>query len=340
MTRLATPIVLASVLAMDCGQSSASAQEKPGVTVEEKPQGRQSPEARGISGRGVDLLVFGPHPDDEVLACSGIIRQALTAGRRVKVVLFTNGDGLPDFASSLARKPGAKLAPEDFLELARHRQKQSQTSFDILGGKSGDLIFLGYPDAGLDKVYDAKGKEPFEQKFTRKSETYGPAQPDYHSAVHGRPSPYTYDAALADVIELIRTLKPLEIYVTTEGDEHLDHKAAFRFVRDALKAVGHDCELYTYANHAGPEWPWPLGYTPNNRFEAHDVKGQQSPRGVPWPPTRRVPLPPEVVQLKLSAIQASMIPMAEGGQRRFEFRREYFKSFAKIEEVFWAVDTR
>jgi LmbE family N-acetylglucosaminyl deacetylase len=189
-------------------------------------------------------------------------------------------------------------------------------------------------------VYDAKGKEPFQQKFTQKSETYGGEQSDYHFAVHGRPSPYTYDAALADVVELIRTFKPAQVYVTTEGDEHLDHQAAFRFVRDALQAVGHPCQLFTYANHAGPEWPWPLGFTPNDRFEAHDVKGQQSPRGVPWPPTHRVPLPPEVVQLKLKAIQASMIPLAEGGQRRFEFRRQYFESFAKAEEVFWAIDNK
>jgi LmbE family N-acetylglucosaminyl deacetylase len=340
MTRFATPIVLAALLPIGCNQSSTPPQEKPTVTVEEKPQARPSPDAKGSGGGAVDLLVFGPHPDDEVLACAGIIRQALTAGKRVKVVLCTNGDGLPDFASSLARKPEAELTPEDFLNLARHRQMQSQASFDILGGKKEDLIFLGYPDAGFDQVYDAKGKEPFQQKFTRKSETYGAAQPDYHSAVHGRPSPYTYDAALADFVELIRTLKPSEIYVTNEGDEHLDHKAAFRFVRDALKAVGHPCELFTYANHAGPEWPWPLGFTPKDRFEAHDVKGQQSPRGVPWPPTRRVLLPPEVVQLKLRAIQASMIPMAEGGQRRFAFRRQYFESFAKVEEVFWAVDTK
>jgi LmbE family N-acetylglucosaminyl deacetylase len=338
MPRFASPIVLAALLALGCQQSSTPAHEKLAVAVEEERQA--GPSTKENEGGAVDLLVFGPHPDDEVLACAGIIRQALMAGKRVKVVLFTNGDGLPDFASSLARKPEAELAPEDFLALAGHRQRQSQASFHILGGKPEDLIFLGYPDSGLDKVYDAKGQEPFEQKFTRKSETYGAAQTDYHSAVHGRPSPYTYDAALADVVELIRTFKPREIYVTTEGDEHLDHQAAFRFVRDALKATGHHCELYTYANHAGPEWPWPLGFTPHDRFEAHDVKGQPSPRGVPWPPTHRVPLEPEVVQLKLRAIQASMIPLAEGGQRRFEFRRQYFESFAKAEEVFWAVEKK
>lgn len=285
----------------------------------------------------VDLLVFAPHPDDEVLACAGIIRQALAAGKRVKIVIFTNGDGLPDFASALAKKAEEKLTAEDFLELARYRQKQSQAALAVLGGKKEDLIFLGYPDSGLDQVYQAKGTAPFQQKFTRKSETYGVAQPDYHSAVHGRSAPYTHAAALADVVELIRTFKPLQLYVTSEGDEHLDHKAAFWFVRDAVKAAGHRGRFFTYAVHAGPEWPWPRGFTPKARFEAHEVKGRQIPLGVPWPPSHRVQLTPEVVQLKLRAIKVHTIPLAKGGERRFAFRREYFESFVKAEEVFWEV---
>src|SRR5689334_16220571 len=109
MTRFATPIVLAALLAIGCNQSSTPPREKP--RVEEKPDAGPSPDAKGNAGGGVDLLVFGPHPDDEVLACSGVIRQALLAGKRVKVVLFTSGDGLPDYASSLARKPEAELTP-------------------------------------------------------------------------------------------------------------------------------------------------------------------------------------------------------------------------------------
>src|SRR6188768_1971539 len=121
MTRLSIPIMLATLLAMGCNPQ----QENPRGAAEEKPQAGPSRDAKGDRG-DVDLLVFGPHPDDEVLACAGSIRQALMAGKRVKVVLFTNGDGLPDFASSLAQKPEAMLTPEDFLGLARHRQKQSQ----------------------------------------------------------------------------------------------------------------------------------------------------------------------------------------------------------------------
>lgn len=329
MRRFVLLTLLAALLTTGCNPSSAPSQDK-AITA--------TPIADGFGP--VDMLVFGPHPDDELIACSGVIRMAILAGKRVKVVVCTNGDGLPGFAQALSGKPEKSLAPEDFIELARHRQKQSRASYDLLGGNMADLIFLGYPDSAFDKVYDAKGSEPVRQQYTQKNETYGPAQPDYHSAMHGHPSPYTHDGALADFVELIRTYKPAEVYVTDDRDEHPDHKASFHFVRDALKAVGHHCKLYTFANHAGPEWPWPLGFTPDQNFDVHMVNGQQSPLGLPWPPTHRVPLRPEIVQLKLQAIRASMIPMAQGARKRFDFRSRYFESFAKAEEVFWEVDTK
>jgi hypothetical protein len=37
------------------------------------------------------VVVFAPHPDDEVIACAGIIQQALGRGARVKVLAITNG---------------------------------------------------------------------------------------------------------------------------------------------------------------------------------------------------------------------------------------------------------
>src|SRR4051794_14884739 len=41
------------------------------------------------------IVVFAPHPDDEVIGCAGIIMQALARGARVKVVAITSGDGFP-----------------------------------------------------------------------------------------------------------------------------------------------------------------------------------------------------------------------------------------------------
>jgi LmbE family N-acetylglucosaminyl deacetylase len=282
-----------------------------------------------------DLLVFAPHPDDEALGCAGIVRQALAKGKRVKIALFTNGDGFPGVASLLAHKPAEQLAPEDYLALARFRQLQSLAALQALGGKPGDLVFLGYPDAGLDQVYLARGSAPFEQKFTRKSETYGPAQQDYHRAVHGRAASYTYASALADVVELIKSFRPGRVYVTSEADRHRDHQAAFRFVRDGIKAAGYEGVFETYLIHGGPEWPWPQGITPESRLEAHQVKGDQIPLGVPWPPPQRVPLSPEEARFKLAAIRAHATHLAGAMQGALVQEREYLESFVKSEEVFW-----
>ncbi|MBI3856887.1 MAG: PIG-L family deacetylase [Planctomycetes bacterium] len=274
-----------------------------------------------------DLLVFAPHPDDEALGCAGIIRRTLAEGKRVKVVLFTSGDGFPGFASLLVRKPTEQLTPDDFLELARYRQKQSQAAFRTLGGSPGDLLFLGYPDAGLDQVYLARTGAPFRQKFTQRAATE-------------RGAPYTYASVLTDVVDLIRTFKPGRLCVTSEADRHRDHQAAFRFVRDGAKAAGYGGVLQTYLIHGGPEWPWPLGVTPQSRLEAHDVKGERIPQGVAWPPPSRISLSTEEIRLKQAAIRDHSTHLAGILQGPLLQEREYLESFVKSEEVFWPVDPK
>jgi len=275
-----------------------------------------------------DLLVFAPHPDDEALGCAGILRQAIARGKRVKVVLFTNGDGFPAFAALLARKPAESLTPEDYAELARYRQNQSRTALKELGGNPEDLVFLGYPDAGLDQVYLTRGPEPFRQKFTQRTETAG------------RGAPYTQASALADTVELLRTFKPGRVCVTSEADRHRDHQAACRFVRDAVKEAGYRGAFDTYLIHGGPEWPWPLGITPQSRLEEHLVKGERIPSGVSWPPPRRVPLSPEETRFKLAAIRAHATHLADAPPGPLRQERDYLESFVKSEEIFWPAATR
>jgi len=291
-------------------------------------------------GPRTDLVVFAPHPDDETLGCAGILLQALRRGERVKVVLFTNGDGFPDFASRIVRRPVDGLREEDFAELARYRQEQSLAALRALGGAPEDLIFLGYPDSGLEAVEQAHGPDPVRQKYTGRSATYGVARPDYHSTIHGRPAPYTSEAVRADVAELIRTLRPLRLCVTHAEDRHPDHRAAFRFVRDAARATGWTGEFDTYLIHGGPEWPWPLGSTPGSRFDAHEGKGGRIPQGVSWPPPRRVPLCAEEASLKAEAVRAHLTHLADVSSGPLAEERRYLESFVKAEEVFWGGEGR
>lgn len=56
------------------------------------------------------LLVFAPHPDDEVFGCGGVVALALDAGARVSVVVVTDGGKGGDAATREAESQQAALA--------------------------------------------------------------------------------------------------------------------------------------------------------------------------------------------------------------------------------------
>ena len=275
-------------------------------------------------------MVFAPHPDDEVIGCAGIIMQALARGVRVKVVAITSGDGFPAAAAGVTHKSADQLGPGDFFALSRLRQTESRTALEILGGKADELIVLGYPDGDLGNLYESTDDKVIRQQFTKQNETYALIQKDYHSSVHGKPAPYRRSSVLGDLAELLTALQPTEIYVTDQTDGHIDHRAAFWFVRDAAKQVGYQGGFYTYIVHGLPAWPFPTGVTPNQLFESRKVDGKVAPRGLPWPPPRRVPLTPEQAERKLKSIRAHNIPVVGMPEHQAEM-----ESFVKSEEVFW-----
>jgi LmbE family N-acetylglucosaminyl deacetylase len=280
--------------------------------------------------RSESIVIFAPHPDDEVIGCAGIIMQALARGARVKVVDITSGDGFDAAAAGLTHKKVDEVGPNDFFALSRLRQTQSHNALEILGGKADDLIILGYPDGDLGNLYNSTDDKVVRQKFTKKTETYALIQKDYHTSVHGEPALYQRSSVLGDLVELLTILQPTEIYVTDETDGHVDHRAAFWFVRDAAQQVGYKGAVYTYLVHGLPAWPFPPGGTPNWPFESRKVDGEVAPRGLPWPPPRRVSLTPDQAQRKLKSIQAHNIPVVGMPNHQKEM-----ESFVKSEEVFW-----
>src|SRR5262249_3597360 len=146
--------------------------------------------AQRSPGRSESIVVFAPHPDDEVIGCAGTIMQALERGARVKVVDITSGDGFDAAAASLTHKTVNQIGPDDFFALSRLRQTQSLNALEILGGKADDLLLLGYPDGELGDLYNSTGDKRIRQQLTQKDETYALIQKDYHTSVHGNPAPY------------------------------------------------------------------------------------------------------------------------------------------------------
>ena len=80
------------------------------------------------------VVVFAPHPDDEVLGCGGALADLLDRGARLDVVLVTDGAA------------GARDAAERE-DIAAARMEESRRALDALGG--GRLHAGGLPDLGL-----------------------------------------------------------------------------------------------------------------------------------------------------------------------------------------------
>jgi LmbE family N-acetylglucosaminyl deacetylase len=279
----------------------------------------------------VDVLVFAPHPDDEVIGAGGVLQQALAAGKTVRVVFVTNGDGYPDAASALFDKAIGELGHPDYIRLGATRQREAVAADRLLGVTASSLVFLGYPDGDLAGVYADVTDAPLQAPLTGLTSTYGPALSDFHTLAHGRAAPYTRRSALADVEEILRASSPTQVYVTTGADEHPDHSAGFDLVRDAIADTGFRGELRTYLVHSGPglTWPWPIGATPQAAFASHTEGGATYPLGVAWPPPIRVPISSGQSAVKLRALAA------HASQWDLPLEQIFLESFVKSEEVFW-----
>src|SRR5438067_8241567 len=84
--------------------------------------------------RGERLLVLAPHPDDEVIGCGGLVALHLREGRKVHVVVATDGAQAGD---------------------AAQRQSESRTALALLGDAT--IEFLGYPDRELSNAHEFDG---------------------------------------------------------------------------------------------------------------------------------------------------------------------------------------
>ncbi len=87
-----------------------------------------------VSNKASHVLVFAPHPDDDVIGCGGSIAKHVKSNHTVTIVYMTSGEaGLP------------KLKEKKML--ARIREQEAQEAAAFLG--VNDLIFLRYPNMNL-----------------------------------------------------------------------------------------------------------------------------------------------------------------------------------------------
>ncbi|MDP2927575.1 MAG: PIG-L family deacetylase, partial [Candidatus Omnitrophota bacterium] len=208
------------------------------------------------------ILILAPHPDDESIACAGIIQKALKAGAQVKVVYLTNGDH-NGFAFIVYEKR-ITIRQGEFIYLGKLRQKETIKAMKFLGLSEKDLVFLGYPDYGTFEIFckywltaSAVTAKPFRDRLTRISSVPYKDNPSYGAKYYG-------ENILSDLTKQILDYQPDKIFVSHPADVNVDHKTLYLFLQVALsdlEARMAKPEIYPYLVHC-VGWPKPRHYHP------------------------------------------------------------------------------
>lgn len=186
------------------------------------------------------ILIIAPHIDDEVLSSGGIIQEALAQKAQVKIIYLTNGDN--NYFSVIASRKNFKQTPNDFIVLGQKRMEEAKAAAQVLGLSSSNLIFLGYPDGGLKKLFSTNFLTPYIHKATYLN--YNP-----YSGTYRKAQLYTGVNLYNDLKEIIADFEPTIIITPHPRDMNSDHQAAYHFTASALEGNNKRAKLYGYLVH-------------------------------------------------------------------------------------------
>lgn len=257
------------------------------------------------------ILILAPHPDDETLACGGVIQKAVRMGLPVHVVFLTNGDN-NEWSFVLYRKRPELLPGQvEAMGLVRHDEAVAATH--ILGLAPEQLTFLGYPDFGTLQIWLSHwgAEPPLRSMLTRVT-----AVP-YPNAY--RPgAAYKGEEILADLEAILKEFRPTKIFLSHPADHNPDHLALYTFVRVALWELGATPELYPYLVHTS-HWPEPRGLAPAQSLTPPATLAAQGPW---W----TLSLGQEEIDRKLAAVEAH--------RTQYQAAHNFLASFVRANELF------
>lgn len=161
---------------------------------------------------GDRLLVVAPHPDDESLACGGLIQRAVAAGADVCVVIATRGDANP-WPQRLSERRW-RLDAAAIARWGAMRTGEARAALGILGVPEDRVYFLEWADQGLTTRLMHQGKTSVTQ--------------------------------LRQVIALQR---PTLVAIPDIRDSHPDHSATAILMEGALRAESSRARVLTYWLH-------------------------------------------------------------------------------------------
>ena len=211
------------------------------------------------------ILILAPHPDDEGIACSGLIQEALKNKAQVEIVYLTNGDN--NEVAFIIYEKRLVFRKSEFIRMGELRRKEAIEAMGFLGLNTDKFFFLGYPDFGTFTMFTRfwKSPVPFKSMLTRVTKV-----PYKENLSYG--SSYLPENILADLEKLIEDYKPNKIFVSYPADRNRDHRALNLFLAVSLWDLEGKMPLpkvYNYlVHHFG--WPSPLKYHPEDSLYPPD----------------------------------------------------------------------
>jgi len=197
---------------------------------------------------GSRILLFVPHPDDEIAACYKIIKYAIDMKLDILVVIVTNGDGIGaiDLRNKVFRR-----APEYFIRTGNIRREEAIRVLTGIGLSKENIIFLGYPDRHILKLWTENWDEnrPLKSRSTL-------ADASCYTGTYSLGTPYTGTNLQKTIEQIIVGFAPTYVFFPDYNDNHVDHMALSFFVKYTLYKIDYKFFEYTYLVHKGL-WPFP-----------------------------------------------------------------------------------
>ena len=259
------------------------------------------------------VLILAPHPDDEVLACGGIIQDCVRLKIPVQVVYFTYGDN--NEWSFLIYRKHAVLVPNAVRKMGQIRHDEAVAAAAIMGLGTNQLTFLGYPDFGTLRIWiNHWGEAPPAEGMM----THATSVP-YANALRPGAS-YRGQEIVRDLTTVFRSFKPTRIFVSHPADFNVDHRALYCFTQLTLWNLEAEMrpQVIPYLVHF-PRWPAPRGDHPGLPLQPPDFFQDD----IAW---HKFGLSQELVAGKEKALRAH--------RSQFEYAAHYLESFMRTNELF------
>lgn len=261
------------------------------------------------------IIIFSPHPDDETLGNSAIIRQAIEKNATIMIVVMTNGDAYSQDFFNMFLKFSNNSNSSGNIGDNRHDEVINATQ--KLGLNESNIVFLGYPDAGLKELFI--NNWDYNNLYKRPK---GSNQFDHspYSFSYEKNAPYCGANVVKNLDQIMDDFKPNMILIPDDGDDHQDHWATSAFVRYVAVQRNYNGIIYNYLVHKGSEWPTPFYYSPDDKL---------------LPPSEILELDATWMKLPMNKSNEKLKEEAvESHQTQIFAMKDLLESFIRVNEVF------